>query len=138
MAHTAACNLPPKLRNPWGHRVWRGAWSDKSTEWTPTLRALADSSGGGHKRGIATGGEFWMSFSDFLTSFDSLTVCRVRSEWAEARCRVTCPSATPGAKFVGSQITPMARCETDIVHPAWEAGGAGGAGDVPGPWLLGG
>jgi len=24
-----------KIRNPWGFKEWTGAWSDKSTNWTP-------------------------------------------------------------------------------------------------------
>ena len=31
-------------------------------------------------------GTFWMSFSDFVSNFDSLDVCRVRN-WDEVRIR---------------------------------------------------
>lgn len=50
-----------RLRNPWGHYSWKGAWSDGSVNWTPELRAqlLAGKEGDG-------GGVFWIGYDDLL------------------------------------------------------------------------
>lgn len=36
--HKVGSDTLLKLRNPWGHTVWKGAWSFESREWTPELR----------------------------------------------------------------------------------------------------
>ena len=61
-----------RLRNPWGFQEWEGEYSDK---W---LRS--------HGRRIRTilgwvddqdDGTFWMPFSDFVTHFSQVYVCRI-------------------------------------------------------------
>lgn len=57
--------------------------------------------------------------------FDSVTICRVRSGWAEARARVTVPSVRGGMKFAAAQMKPIAAGEVDIVitQPRTRGGG---------------
>ncbi|RHZ63138.1 hypothetical protein Glove_332g23 [Diversispora epigaea] len=58
-----------KLHNPCNEIEWNGPWSNKSPEWN-----LVDNI----KRNklIVQDGDFWMSFHDFITSFNSLVICR--------------------------------------------------------------
>ncbi|CAG9859279.1 unnamed protein product [Phyllotreta striolata] len=67
-----------KLRNPWGHFVWKGDWSDDSCLWTSELRQelLPDGS---------QDGTFWIAFPDVLKYFDCIDICKVRSGWNEIR-----------------------------------------------------
>ena len=67
-----------KLRNPNGHAGWRGEWSRTSPKWTyETRTALGIDS--------EDGGVFWMGWADFITYFAEVTVCRLRSDYLEAR-----------------------------------------------------
>ncbi|XP_067142852.1 calpain-D-like isoform X1 [Centruroides vittatus] len=72
------------LRNPWANYVWKGNWSTHSRMWTTRLRKklmppdIEESS-------------FWISFEDVLKYFDSIDVCKVRSNWHEARFEGTYP-----------------------------------------------
>ncbi|KAB0799224.1 hypothetical protein PPYR_07104 [Photinus pyralis] len=67
-----------QLRNPWGHYVWTGDWSDDSDKWTPTLRSelIPDA---------AKDGTFWISFGDVLKYFDCIDICKARCGWNEIR-----------------------------------------------------
>ncbi|KAG5890796.1 hypothetical protein JTB14_007190 [Gonioctena quinquepunctata] len=67
-----------KLRNPWGHFVWKGDWSDDSLLWTGALRddLMPDGS---------QDGTFWISFPDVLKYFDCIDICKARNEWNEVR-----------------------------------------------------
>lgn len=67
-----------RLRNPWGHFSWHGDWSDSSAVWTSSLKDKLMPHGDDD-------GLFWMSFSDMLQYFDSIDVCKVRSDWTEIR-----------------------------------------------------
>ncbi|XP_065115848.1 calpain-2 catalytic subunit-like [Paramisgurnus dabryanus] len=61
-----------RLRNPWGHKEWMGAWSDNSSEWNnvqPEEKAKLNYS--------AEDGEFWMAYSDFVQNFSMLEICNL-------------------------------------------------------------
>lgn len=62
-----------RLRNPWGQKEWKGAWSDGSPEWNKLKASDRE------KLGIVfeEDGEFWMSFEDFCTYFTTANVCHV-------------------------------------------------------------
>ncbi|ERL93813.1 hypothetical protein D910_11099 [Dendroctonus ponderosae] len=67
-----------KLRNPWGHFVWKGDWCDNSTLWTMNLRSELMPEG-------PQDGTFWISFNDMLKYFDCIDICKVRFGWNEIR-----------------------------------------------------
>lgn len=60
-----------KLRNPWGHTVWKGAWSFDSREWTPELRQKFD---------VETNpndGSFFMNWRDYEKYYGSINICQL-------------------------------------------------------------
>eukprot|EP00227_Mantoniella_beaufortii_P021020 CAMPEP_0197575972 /NCGR_PEP_ID=MMETSP1326-20131121/1164_1 /TAXON_ID=1155430 /ORGANISM="Genus nov. species nov., Strain RCC2288" /LENGTH=424 /DNA_ID=CAMNT_0043138819 /DNA_START=187 /DNA_END=1458 /DNA_ORIENTATION=- len=63
-----------RLRDPWGRKIWRGAWSDGSPQWQASdnagLRAELEYDFGDD-------GTFWMSYADFVAHFNCLHVCRI-------------------------------------------------------------
>ena len=58
------------IRNPWGTGEWTGAWSDKSSKWTPKLKKEV-----GFKD--SDDGSFWMEAKDFIKKFSEIGVCKV-------------------------------------------------------------
>eukprot|EP01065_Artemidia_motanka_P000436 TRINITY_DN10198_c1_g1_i1.p1 TRINITY_DN10198_c1_g1~~TRINITY_DN10198_c1_g1_i1.p1 ORF type:complete len:1658 (+),score=545.93 TRINITY_DN10198_c1_g1_i1:2377-7350(+) len=68
-----------RLRNPWGDsRMWTGAWSVGSSEWTqcPDADRLAKGD---------EDGTFWMEWQDVRKWFYGSTVCLIRPSWHEFR-----------------------------------------------------
>jgi calpain-15 len=63
-----------KMRNPWGDFEWNGDWSDKSSLWTPQLKALVGYSD-------ANDGIFFMSVDDFRAHFHDLQICMVEDKY---------------------------------------------------------
>lgn len=65
-----------KLRNPWGHGEWEGAWSDRDESWhTETGRHLARQLG--ERRGEnQDDGSFWMELRDFTLRFATIEWCQ--------------------------------------------------------------
>lgn len=57
-----------KIRNPWGKKEWQGAWSDKSSNWTPKTKAQVNFKN-------ANDGTFWISFEDYVDFFYITTIC---------------------------------------------------------------
>jgi hypothetical protein len=57
-----------KLRNPWGRHEWNGAWSDKSSEWTPELDAMLDHTN-------EDDGTFFIPFNDMLNKYANISFC---------------------------------------------------------------
>lgn len=63
-----------RLRNPWGDDTeWRGAWSDKSREWSLVSESEREAIG----LTFDADGEFWMSERDFLREFHFLEICNL-------------------------------------------------------------
>ncbi|CAG9837189.1 unnamed protein product [Diabrotica balteata] len=67
-----------KLRNPWGHFVWKGDWSEVCPMWTAELRAELMPE-------ECQDGTFWIAFTDVLKYFDCIDICKVRNGWNEIR-----------------------------------------------------
>ncbi|KAK0056938.1 calpain-9, partial [Biomphalaria pfeifferi] len=65
-----------RLRNPWGHGEWKGAWSDHSPEMKQLSRDVIESLMFQDK----DDGEFWMSFEDFKRNFDKLQLCHLQPD----------------------------------------------------------
>jgi len=79
------------MRNPWGTKEWDGAYSDKSANWTPKLRAeVADTK---HDFNNKSDGLFWMRMEDMLVHFDRISICACRTPgyhpqpWKESRTK---------------------------------------------------
>ncbi|XP_027863484.1 calpain-2 catalytic subunit-like [Xiphophorus couchianus] len=68
-----------RVRNPWGEVEWTGPWSDGSYEWKYVSEA--DKSKLDH---VAEDGEFWMSYSDFITHFSKLEICNLTPDTLES------------------------------------------------------
>lgn len=66
-----------QIRNPWGRREWRGAFSSGAAEWTPRLRALLG-------QDDRDNGTFWMTWHDVLARFVALDVCKTHRGWFAA------------------------------------------------------
>jgi len=71
-----------QLRNPWGSTPWKGAWSDGSAEWAKNrdIREQlypvgATGAGALTETGASDGGTFWMSWEDFVRTWDFIDVC---------------------------------------------------------------
>jgi hypothetical protein len=61
-----------RIRNPWGHREWKGEWSVNSDRWTKNLRKRL-----GKETTFASGdGTFYMSFDDMLKRFHHMDVAK--------------------------------------------------------------
>lgn len=61
-----------RIRNPWGHREWKGEWSVNSERWTKNLRKRL-----GKETTFASGdGTFYMSFDDMLKRFHHMDVAK--------------------------------------------------------------
>ncbi|KAH9488773.1 hypothetical protein Btru_059398 [Bulinus truncatus] len=59
-----------RVRNPWGKIDWTGEWSDGSPEW----KTIPENS---VKLPNKNNGEFLISLEDFMTYFESTTVCSI-------------------------------------------------------------
>ncbi|XP_060727943.1 calpain-10 [Tachysurus vachellii] len=58
-----------QIRNPWGRRCWKGAWTEKGAGWT-----LLDPSWSADLLGRTKDGEFWVDEMEFQQKFDEVTV----------------------------------------------------------------
>ncbi|XP_005089461.1 calpain-2 catalytic subunit [Aplysia californica] len=63
-----------RVRNPWGHGEWKGAWSDGSSEWL----SIPDNSISAPNK---DDGEFYVSLPDFMTYFSQTTICSLTPDF---------------------------------------------------------
>lgn len=68
-----------RIRNPWGKKEWKGAWSVHSEQWTKSLRDKL-----GSEAYAKDDGTFWMSFDDMFERFHHMDVCKTREGWVHA------------------------------------------------------
>ncbi|XP_060530957.1 calpain-D-like [Cylas formicarius] len=96
-----------KLRNPWGHFVWKGDWSDNSTVWMRHLRDELMPDG-------PQDGTFWISFNDVLKYFDCIDICKVRSGWNEVRLNGILPPVASQKHLSCILLTVLEPTEVDF------------------------
>ncbi|OCT79453.1 calpain-2 catalytic subunit isoform X2 [Xenopus laevis] len=61
-----------RLRNPWGHKEWKGPWSDEAKEWNDVTPEV--------KEALFThrdDGEFWMPYEDVANEYNTIEICYV-------------------------------------------------------------
>nr|XP_042907830.1 calpain-A isoform X5 [Parasteatoda tepidariorum] len=66
-----------RVRNPWGNECeWRGAWSDRSQEWT----LISDEEKEQLGLRFDGDGEFWISYKDFMANFQRVEICNLNPD----------------------------------------------------------
>ncbi|CAL1547299.1 unnamed protein product [Lymnaea stagnalis] len=68
-----------RVRNPWGHGEWTGAWCDGSKEWK-TIPANAV------ENPNKDDGEFYVCLSDFMKYFSQTTICSLTPDFDMDGC----------------------------------------------------
>ncbi|CAI5442119.1 unnamed protein product [Caenorhabditis angaria] len=68
-----------RIRNPWGRFVWNGDWSNNWPNWPAEMRDNLLTNR------IQETGAFWIELGDFIKMFESVTICKLRSNWNEFR-----------------------------------------------------
>ena len=67
-----------RLRNPWGHKEWKGDWSNGWPYWPDHMKNQVNIN-------IKNDGCFWISFEDVLKYFYDITISKIRTDWTESR-----------------------------------------------------
>ncbi|CAE7243611.1 CAPN15 [Symbiodinium necroappetens] len=108
-----------QIRNPHARCAWKGAWSQRSGNWTPELRSKlrypADDDAG----------MFFMAMPDFIIYFDQCTICQIHgTEWCEARVAVPLPSQeVPRSGLALEACGATAQCLVSLAQPEERARG---------------
>jgi hypothetical protein len=59
-----------KLRNPWKKGEWNGRYSDKSDDWTDSLKKEL-------KWSDEDDGIFWMPYEDMCHAYNCVDICKI-------------------------------------------------------------
>ncbi|XP_054713836.1 LOW QUALITY PROTEIN: calpain-A-like [Uloborus diversus] len=66
-----------RVRNPWGNECeWKGAWSDRSQEWSLISPDEKEELG----LRFDSDGEFWISYKDFMSNFHRVEICNLNPD----------------------------------------------------------
>ncbi|RVE46808.1 hypothetical protein evm_008516 [Chilo suppressalis] len=102
-----------RLRNPWGHYTWRGAWAHGCPRWTEEARRAVQvhsgSSDADRDQGV-----FWISFDDVLKYFDCIDICKVRVGWHEVRLAGILPPMSSTRHLTCLLLTATQPTEVDF------------------------
>uniref|UniRef100_A0A2A4K8U0 Calpain catalytic domain-containing protein n=1 Tax=Heliothis virescens TaxID=7102 RepID=A0A2A4K8U0_HELVI len=102
-----------RLRNPWGHYTWRGAWAHGCARWTPAAKdALRQHKPQHHID--RDQGVFWISFDDVLKYFDCIDICKVRVGWHEVRLAGILPPMSSTRHLTCLLLTASQPTEVDF------------------------
>ncbi|XP_072945477.1 uncharacterized protein sol [Epargyreus clarus] len=97
-----------RLRNPWGHYTWRGAWAHGCPRWTEALRRALPAHADRDQ------GVFWISFDDVLKYFDCIDICKVRVGWHEVRLAGILPPLSSTRHLTCLLLTATQPTEVDF------------------------
>ncbi|GBP05145.1 Calpain-D [Eumeta japonica] len=102
-----------RLRNPWGHYTWRGAFAHGCPRWTEAARRAV-----AVHTGLADAdrdhGVFWISFDDVLKYFDCIDICKVRVGWHEVRLAGILPPVSSTRHLTCLLLTASQPTEVDF------------------------
>ncbi|XP_049878318.1 calpain-D isoform X2 [Pectinophora gossypiella] len=102
-----------RLRNPWGHYTWRGAWAHACQRWTDDAKravaAVAINADADRDQGV-----FWISFDDVLKYFDCIDICKVRVGWHEVRLAGILPPMSSTRHLTCLLLTATQPTEVDF------------------------
>lgn len=72
-----------RLRNPWGRKEWKGAWSEDSPLWTQELKNQLK------VRKQEEDGIFYMEFTDFYQFFTDVAICYFHDDYLYSSKTIT-------------------------------------------------
>ncbi|CAG9133876.1 unnamed protein product [Plutella xylostella] len=102
-----------RLRNPWGHYTWRGAWAHGCPRWTDALRRAVQEQTSA-PAADTDHGVFWISFEDVLKYFDCIDICKVRVGWHEVRLAGILPPMSSTRHLTCLLLTATQPTEVDF------------------------
>ncbi|XP_068622966.1 calpain-D [Battus philenor] len=100
-----------RLRNPWGHYTWRGAWAHACPRWSEALRRAVAPHAAPDDRDH---GVFWIGFDDVLKYFDCIDICKVRVGWHEVRLAGILPPMSSTRHLTCLLLTATQPTEVDF------------------------